>query len=365
LLESLRDKARAFALTARAAFDCSAEAWCTARKKLAPEFVRRLVHQAADAHDARFGAGARHGGRRVFAVDGSKFNTKRSDELRRTFGSATMAHCPQVLVSTLFNLYSLVPHDLVVAPYATSERVELLKLLPRLRRGDVLVLDRGYPSFEVLCRLRSAGIDFVVRVPRSKMFPAALEFERRKQDHARVDVEAPRNHVGPAEAPVPVRILRSRVPGAGPVILVTSLSATEFPVGALVALYRRRWEIEEYYKVVKSDYLGAHQFHALSASGVTQEIYAAALFIAATRYLMSAAAAAHGLHAADLSPKAGILAVAEYLVRLLVADGAKRFLADLLRRLHRVKEPKREGRSCPRRSFKPSARWGPKGKRGS
>jgi hypothetical protein len=363
LLDRFRDEARAFGLSFSAALDCSASAWCAARKKLAPAFVRGLVHQASDAHDARFGAAALHHGRRVFAVDGSRFNLRRSKALWRTFGGPQGGNCPQALVSTLFNLFSLAPHDLTVAPYAAPEREQLLLLLPRLRRGDLLVLDRGYPSLDVLRRLREAGIDFVVRVKIAAAYACVAKF---------ADSGAPQAHVTLAKSDdvrgvrgVPVRIVRAQGPAKDLTVVATSLREEEFSVEEVTALYRRRWEIEEYYKVVKSDYLDARQFHALSAAGVEQEIHAAALHIGISRYLMSVAAEGHGCKAVDLSPKASLLAVAEYLVRLLVEEGAQRHLAHLLRRLFRVKEPKREGRRFPRRSFKPIHKFGSTGKRGA
>jgi len=40
------------------------------------------------------------------------------------------------------------PYDLRIAPYASCERTLLLEHLEMLEEGDILVLDRGYPSHE-------------------------------------------------------------------------------------------------------------------------------------------------------------------------------------------------------------------------
>ena len=50
-----------------------------------------------------------------------------------------------------------------------------------------------------------------------------------------------------------VRIL---VPQYEPTILLTSLRRADFTRSQIAGLYRMRWEIEEFYKLMKSNYLG-------------------------------------------------------------------------------------------------------------
>lgn len=362
LLDAFRDQARTFGGDP-AAFECSAAAWCDARRKLDSAFVRGLVHRAADAYDARY----RPARPRRFAVDGSKLNIRRAPANQRTFGVPEGAHCPQVLISTLYDIDTLVPHDVVVAPYATSEREELVRLLDRVRPGDTLVLDRGYPSFELLRILTDAGIRFVMRVPTTSSFAAIQPFLRGPVDDALVAVDPPYGHVLTTDGPVDVRIIRSTVPGHGPLVLLASPAAPDETAEDIVALYRRRWEIEEYYKIAKSDYFGQGQLHAKSPEGVRQEIYAQALYIALSRYLMTAAATARDQEPTELSPKAAVLAVADHLTRILILDdhgAATLRLIHLLERLRTPKQSRRRGRKFARRSYKPSPKWGPLGRRG-
>lgn len=70
-------------------------------------------------------------------MDGTKINIHRGDELKKAFGVPSGAHCPQVLVSTLFDIIAKVPHDVVVGPCGSSEREQLFRLLGRVRPGDV------------------------------------------------------------------------------------------------------------------------------------------------------------------------------------------------------------------------------------
>jgi len=241
-------------------------------------------------------------------------------------------------------------------------------LLDRLRRGDVLVLDRGYPSFEVLCMLIDAGIDFVIRVPASNTFGAVDALMASGKKDGEISIAPPDKHPMKDRGPITLRALRVKPPGGDWTVIVTSLKkADDFTRSDISNLYRMRWEIEEYYKVVKSPYLGQGQFHSESVAGVEQELYALALFVAITRHLMADAAKKSGAPYATLSPKAGVLGFADYVVRLLLTAKPHqlvRLFNRLLDRIVHTRDPRRPGRRFDRRSFRPARKWGPNGRRG-
>jgi len=270
-------------------------------------------------------------------------------------------------VSTLFDLVAKVPHDIAVAPHTSGERLEMMRMLDRLSPGDVLVLDRGYPSFEVMRILIDEGIDFVMRVPIKNSFSAIQELIYSGKDDCRTSMKPNKNSRMGDHAPIDVRVLRILVPNSEPTILLTSLRRSQFTRSQIAELYHMRWEVEEFYKLMKSDYLGQGQFHARSASGVEQEIHAVALYVAITRYLMAAAAEKHDTPYQELSPKSGTLGLAAYVLRLMLAcdaDQAAPFLEQVLRRIIRTKDKARPGRRFPRRSFRPWRKWVPNGQRG-
>jgi hypothetical protein len=243
----------------------------------------------------------------------------------------------------------------------------MVRLLDRLKPGDVLVLDRGYPSFEILCVLQDLGIDFVIRVPKSKGFGAIDDFVASGVKDDQVTITAPHGHVMKDHKSIDLRALLVPTPSDDKTILITSLPQADFDSNEIAELYRMRWEIELFYKQAKSDYLGQGQFHAKSARGVEQETHALALFISISRYLMAAAAEEKGVALKELSPKAGALGLGAYVLRLLLScepDEAASWLSALLHRIVRTMDPARPGRSCPRRSFRPTSKWGPGGRRG-
>jgi len=176
LLDSFWDKARDQNIPLPTDLPVSAAAFCKARRKLKPAALRSILHRVSDAFEHAHGPHHRFKGRRVFAVDGSKFSLQRSPDLWDAFGGPKCGHCPQILVTTLFDVVAKVPHDVSIAPFASSEPAQLRHLLDRLAPGDVLVLDRGYPSYDLIETLLEHRIDFVIRVPTTKGFKAIETF---------------------------------------------------------------------------------------------------------------------------------------------------------------------------------------------
>lgn len=344
----------------------SAPAFCQAREKISTRMLRHVLHGASSRFSAAFQDQSTWRGRRVFAVDGSKFNLGRSKELDARFGRPSSGYFPQALVSALVNVASGLPHDVLIAPYASCERKLLLEHLDVLEAGDVVVLDRGYPSHAVLRTLLARKLDFLVRVPASHTFEAVEVFKQSGGDDYRVIIHPPKDASRDVES-IELRAVRLRNGADEESFYLTSLRRSQLSKAAIAELYRLRWQAEELYKTQKSSYFDQRQFHARSALGVEQEILAQAIFVVIARFLM--ATAAHDVGAAydDLSIKSAVLGVADYLTRICLDDplSAAAWLPRLLARIARTRDKRRPGRSCPRRSYKPGPRWGPSGRRGA
>lgn len=338
----------------------SAAAFCKARRKLKPALFAALLNKVSSLLAERSDGWLRWRGRRIYAVDGMRHNTQRSADLAESFGVPSGGHCPQMLVSTLFDVIGKVPCAATIAPGASCERQELLKMLDHLHEGDVLVLDRGYPSFEVLQSLIARGIEYVIRVPKSHSFEAIDVFQEDGHNDYRMVIRPPRQAARAGAQPMDIRLVRINVDADDAWILMTSLPRSEFTRFVMGKTYHLRWEIEELYKTMKSDYFTQKQFHAKSAVGVEQELRCHLLMVAIARLLMTNAASVTGTPYQKLTIKPAILAVVTGIVRIMLCDDpCKRlnFHEALLARVARRPVKRRHGRSCPRRSFKPGPRW--------
>ncbi|MEO6595574.1 MAG: transposase, partial [Planctomycetota bacterium] len=113
-----------------------------------------------------------------------------------------------------------------------------------LREGDVLVLDRGYPSHEILRILLDHGIDFLVRIPESHSFEAIDDFRASGGDDCRVIIPPAKDTQRGAE-PIEMRAIKLTNPEGEESFFFTSLRRAHFTRAQIAELYRLRWQAEE------------------------------------------------------------------------------------------------------------------------
>ena len=346
----------------------SAPAICQARNRLHTAVFQDLLYELSAPGAGGF-AEAQHRrwhGRRVYAVDGAKINVRRAPDLEYAFGIPEGAHCPQLLMCTLVDVCTRRPVDLEVSGYRGSEREHLMRLMDSLDRGDLLILDRGFPSHEVLQLCDQMGVDFLVRLPASHTFAVVDAFRLSGASDKIMTLDPPKG-ADPGWRALQVRLIRIEGPD-GPAFYISSLSQKEITTAEIAELYHMRWEVEEYFKLFTSKYIGQKQFRSTSAQGVIQEIWALTLFLAISSLLADAADDA--LPDSDRFPsqKGAVLTLARYLTRILLDPNPDRALAAIeqaIRRIQMTPDRRRPNRSHPRRSFKPNPKWGPGGRRGA
>lgn len=342
----------------------TAGAFCQARDKISGRLIQHLLREASSKFNAEFEDCSSWHGRRAYAVDGSKFNLGRSRELASHFGRPKGAHISQALVSSLVNVASTLPHDVRIAPYASCERALLAEHLEVLEPGDIVVLDRGYPSRDVFRDLMACQVDFLARAPNSSTFKAIEAFRQSGEIDSPITVCTPKGVK--AMDPIELRAIRLRNGDGEESFYVTSLPLSDFSHADLAELYRLRWQAEELYRTQKASYFDQHQFHARSVAGVEQENFAQGLFVVIARVLMATAARSAEEYGA-LSIKSGILGLAAYVTRICLDDpeSAASWMPRLLAWIARTRDKPRPGRSFPRKSFKPASKWRPGGHRGA
>jgi hypothetical protein len=342
----------------------SASAFCQARDKVSCGFLSQLLAQLDERFDAAFPDQSRWRGRRVLAVDGSSINLQRSHALFRAYRCASEAHNPQAKISTLINVISKVPVDVAVGPYQASERHLLTEShLRHVRSGDIVVLDRGYPGSNEFAAMLEVGADFVVRMSTAGSFSQVQQFAGSSASDCELLLDP--SSTAESRIPIPVRLIRSKRNGGEDVIIATTLRRSDgYSIKDIEQLYKLRWEAEEYYKALKSDYMAQGQLHARNPIGVRQEIIAMMIFHSLSRLALAAAAVETGTPYSVLSTKAACVGTFDYLLRMFFhgREPIQEWAHRLVHRLARSHVPRRPNRSYPRRSFRPGPRWGPSGR---
>lgn len=343
----------------------SAAAFCKARRKLTPAAMRDLLIHTGDGFARNFGQRYRIKGRRILAVDSSKLTLQRANELFEFFGAPKNGPTPQATVNVLYDVVARIPIDATIEPYANDEREQLLRLLEQVKPGDVLVIDQGYPSYELIHELLKRGVHFVMRMVTNSGFSQVQDFLRSGGRDRRVRFEKPKGRAREFE-PCDLRLVRNTNPPGQQQVFVTSLPKSEFSRAAILDLYRRRWEIELLFREQKNEAIGQRQFHARSVLGVKQEIYAMYLYFAITRTILAAAIGDRDVGDRYIPQRNAFFKLADVFTELLLSQelrDAKATLNRLLQALRRSLETRRRSRAYPRRSFKPPSRWGLTGKR--
>jgi hypothetical protein len=162
-----------------------------------------------------------------------------------------------------------------------ADESEAQAAMKDIEPGCIYVMDRGYISYALLGRILGAGSDFALRLKTSINFEAHKELPVGDADRAAGVISDRIGYlVGSKRSTPPGTMVREVIvldpddPGGKPVRLLTNL--LEVSAGVVGAIYRRRWQIELFFRWLK---VHAHFEHLISHSrnGVTLGFYVAVI----------------------------------------------------------------------------------------
>ena len=259
-------------------------AFSTARKKLKPWAFQRLNEIAVE----EFYRGADYyvwGGHRLLSVDGSTLVLPNHPSVKAEFGEhsfgpkadskRSLATC-----SMLYDVFNHVTLDASLASYTTSEQALLLGHLEKTQKGDLLLLDRGYPCIWLLFLLKARGLEFCVRLKEdwwvqvrkftnSELLEQEVAFTLPKKDRKKLSDYPDYHH-----ATITCRLVKVILPDGSKEILCTSLLDTAgYPYDEFEELYHYRWNEEEAYKLLKCR-AEVEDFSGKTAISVKQDFFA-------------------------------------------------------------------------------------------
>ena len=248
---------------------CSS-AFCMARARLPLAWLRGLWWRAAESLWAAAPDLPGCHGRRVLVVDGTSVKTPDTVANRALWPQPTSQKpgCgfPHVNVVGIFCLASGALLRAAHGMYKTSE-ARLFALIRRmLKKGDIIVTDRGFFSFANLAFLPQRGADMVVRGKYAKKLDWRTGKHLGKNDRLitmkrPADKDASRVMSARLWRRLPQTITVRQVlaiverPGFQSkelLITTTLLDPLQWPVETLVALYERRWRVELNFDDIKT-----------------------------------------------------------------------------------------------------------------
>jgi hypothetical protein len=307
--------------------DVTASAYCQARMKLPLTVFEQLLGSVSQALQHEPLDEGRWLGQRTFWVDGSSFSMPDTPTLPEHFGQSgkQLPGCgfPVAHLLALFHAGTGMVLRLVAAPLRTHALSLVVELHPELRRGDVLVADRGFCSSAHLALLVQAGVQAVFRMHQRHIVDftpgrSHVEPARRGKGHKGQPRSGWITQLGkhdhlvhwlkPLTCPqwmgveqcahlpdrLVVRELRYRVHRKGfrvtSLTLVTTLLDAElYPVEALAQLSWARWGIETNFAHLKTT-MGLDVLKCKTVAGVLKELIVFALIYNLGRLVMIQAA---------------------------------------------------------------------------
>lgn len=218
-------------------------------------------------------------GFRVLAVDGSRLNLPTHASIDVEFGPF-VDETRQARCSLLYDVINLVPVDGQISSLANGERQLLIKHLDQLQKGDLLLMDRGYPAQWLFSLLASKGIDFCARLS-DYNWSAAADFAKSPKQQIQLTFKVAKHyhplleeHSVDTSKLLTIRMVKVKLDTGETEILCTSLTnERRFPLEVFGPLYHRRWKAEEAFKMLKSR-AELEAFSGKTARAVKQDFYA-------------------------------------------------------------------------------------------
>lgn len=219
------------------------------------------------------------GGLRILAADCSELTLPFTKELQQQYGKVSNAetlNIVQAKVSVLFDVINKLALDVVLGKGRMSERELALMHRHQWQKNDLIIYDRGYPSFSFIYEHIQYGIDCLIRVKtaHSSLVSRFVAGGKRSlvttmypdQDKSFKDKDYDR------KTGIPVRLLRVSLAGGETEILVTTLlDSRKYPSKLFKELYFKRWGMETFINELKNK-LKIEHFSGYSDHAIRQDV---------------------------------------------------------------------------------------------
>jgi hypothetical protein len=293
--------------------------FCKARRRLPDDLLPRLARDAADRVRGNAPDAWLFHGRRVVIADGTTVSMPDTPENQAEYPQHGLQKpgCgfPLARVVVLICLATGCVLDAAIGAgkgKLTGEMALVRGLHVRLRRGDIVLADSYYSSFDEVTTLAGLGVDVVMRQHGGRPADFRRGVRLGREDH-RVVWRRSRNRpawmtreeFAALPRAMTMRELRVRVDRVGFrsrvfVVATTLLDPSAFPAVELAGLYRRRWHGELDIRSIKQA-MGMDVLRCQSPEMVRKEIWCHFLVSNLIRGVMAESARRHGLEPRQLS----------------------------------------------------------------
>ena len=231
-------------------------------------------------------------GFRLLAVDGSSLTLPNTRELQKEFGTVKNQYNTPIVqgrISVLYDVLNGFVIDGVLSPLSGSEKILALRHLDYSKKGDLIIYDRGYPSFEMIYEHRKRGIDFLFRV-QSNFNNQVKAFILSKKQMQLIKIYPGKNtklseKEYSKDDSILVRFNKVLLPDGTVEVLISSLlDVIKYKDNLFKDLYFKRWKVEIFYDELKNK-LKVGNFSGYSKQVIYQDFYST-LFVSNIQTLL-------------------------------------------------------------------------------
>lgn len=265
-----------------------------ARKKLSATAFVELNKQIVD----RYYAHAQYNtwnGFRLCAVDGSTLRVPNTPEIITSFGvhrgRLAQKGCPMALASVYYDVLNQIVIDARLGPIHSAERELAHEHLVHAAPNDLVLFDRGYPSFWLYASLQQRTQAFCMRV-KSKGEHHYQKFLRSRKSQTTIEL-MPSAHSqqkctekGLPLTPIRLRLVRVKLKKETEILITNLVDDARYPACVFKELYHLRWGIEENYKRQKQ-WLEIETFSGKSTLSIFQDFHAKMLTLNITAFMVA------------------------------------------------------------------------------
>lgn len=245
-------------------------AFCKARQKISPDAFKHLTDVTVQEYYNNARNIRLYKGYRVFAIDGSDFNLPNTESLFEVFGSEKYQEKIQVQaqVSCMYDVLNNFIVDARMEPFNTSERVLAEKHLQsfsfHVPGKDLVLMDRGYPSEDLLKSLENQGYKYVLRTNKAEFF---REVRKVTESDAIIQRECRDKTI------LKIRVVTVQLDNGVVETLLTNLFDVNLMPKDFAEIYRLRWSIETAYGRLKNQFR-IEDFTGVTPISVMQDFHA-------------------------------------------------------------------------------------------
>lgn len=247
----------------------SKQAFSKGRHRIKPEAFKKLMETSAQSfyEDGNFNTFNNY---LVLSIDGSDYNLPNSDNLIKHFGSENFSKKyiqVQAQTSCLYDVLNGIILEAEIEPHNANERTLAITHLKNFRKKTnakaIVLMDRGYPSFDIMYNMEELKINYLMRCNKNNFFK---EIRDTKSNDEIICLER-KGHT------LKARVVTIQINDKD-YTFITNL--TDISTAAIKELYNKRWEVETLYNKLKNR-LEIENFSGLDELCVKQDFYATLL----------------------------------------------------------------------------------------